>query len=275
MDTKDIEYSLKNIPIPTDSSYIKCLIEKTESFNKRVRWTAFWYERKQNNRNPDPNENQDEEQNDNFGFKSPRTPPQNRYLKAFEKDMYQLINKVEFDNRRNHFQRQLRNDVRDIKSGTRITVAADKSPKLYEMSVEDYGKMLLDNITKEYKKTNSAIIDTINREARDIADTLSLADRVEKTAVKNAFITLKDHKPNFRNNPTCRLINPTKSEIGHISKNIVDKIVAGVCEATGSNQWRNTSEVIDWFKAISLTYLVHASLNLTSSISTHPLLRNY
>ena len=250
MDTKDIEYSLKNIPIPTDSSYIKCLIEKTESFIKKVRWAAFWYERKQNNRNPDPNENQDEEQNDNFGFKSPRTPPQNRYLKAFEKDMYQLINKVEFDNRRNHFQRQLRNDVRDIKSGTRITVAADKSPKLYEMSVEDYGKMLLDNITKEYKKTNSAIIDTINREARDIADTLSLADRVEKTAVKSAFITLKDHKPNFRNNPTCRLINPTKSEIGHISKSIVEKIVAGVCEATRSNQWRNTSEVIDWFKAI-------------------------
>ena len=111
MDTKDIEYSLKNIPIPTDSTYIKCLIEKTESFIKRVRWAAFWYERKQNNRNTDPNENQDEEQNDNFGFKSPRTPPQNRFLKAFEKDMYQLINKVEFDNRRNHFQRQLRNDV--------------------------------------------------------------------------------------------------------------------------------------------------------------------
>ena len=118
------------------------------------------------------------------------------------------------------------------------------------MSVEDYGKMLLDNITKAYKKTNSAIIDTINREARDIADSLSLADRIEKTAVKSAFITLKDHKPNFRNNPTCRLINPTKSEIGHISKSIVEKIVAGVSEATGSNQWRNTSEVIDWFNAI-------------------------
>ena len=66
------------------------------------------------------------------------------------------------------------------------------------MSVEDYGKMLLDNITKAYKKTNSAIIDTINREARDIADSLSLADRIEKTAVKSAFMTLKDHKLNFR-----------------------------------------------------------------------------
>ena len=223
MDTKDIEYSLKNIPIPTDSTYIKCLIEKTESFIKRVRWAAFWYERKQNNRNADPNENQDEEQNDNFGFKSPRTPPQNRFLKAFEKDMYQLINKVEFDNRRNHFQRQLKNDVRDIKSDNRITVAADKSPKLYEMSVEDYGKMLLDNITKAYKKTNSAIIDTINREARDIADSLSLADRIEKTAVKSAFITLKDHKPNFRNNPTCRLKTLQKMKLDTLVRALLRK----------------------------------------------------
>ena len=70
----------------------------------------------------DPNENQDEEQNDNFGFKSPRTPPQNRYLKAFEKDMYQLTNKVEFDNRRNHFQRQLRADVAEIKTSNLMTM---------------------------------------------------------------------------------------------------------------------------------------------------------
>ena len=36
------------------------------------------------------------------------------------------------------------------------------------------------------------------------------------------YVTLKDHKPDFINNQTCRLINPCKIEIGIISKNILD-----------------------------------------------------
>ena len=45
---------------------------------------------------------------------------------------------------------------------------------------------------------------------------LGIDDRVDATADKDAFITLKDHKPNFANKPTCRLINPTKSEIDEV-----------------------------------------------------------
>ena len=43
-------------------------------------------------------------------------------------------------------------------------------------------------------------------------------DRVESMAMKEAFITLKDHKENFENKPTCRLINPSKPEIWRESK---------------------------------------------------------
>ncbi len=35
------------------------------------------------------------------------------------------------------------------------------------------------------------------------------------------FISLKDHKENFENNPKCRLINPAKSESGKLSKIIL------------------------------------------------------
>ena len=38
------------------------------------------------------------------------------------------------------------------------------------------------------------------------------------------FITLKDHKENFFNNPTVWLINPAKNELGRISKAILDNI---------------------------------------------------
>ena len=79
---------------------------------------------------------------------------------------------------------------------------------------------------------------------------MNLEDRVETLAPKSLFVTLKDHKDNFRNNPTCRLINPTMSEIGKISKRILDRINKAVIEKTRVNQWKNTREVLDWFSNI-------------------------
>ena len=67
---------------------------------------------------------------------------------------------------------------------------------------------------------------------------------------REAFITLKDHKPNFDNNPTCRLINPTKAEIGKISKRILDRINTKVVHTLQLNQWKNTKAVLNWFNSI-------------------------
>ena len=54
--------------------------------------------------------------------------------------------------------------------------------------------------------------------AKYIAKKLELSDRIEQLARNAAFITLKDHKENFRSNSPSRLINPSKSELGKISK---------------------------------------------------------
>jgi hypothetical protein len=62
---------------------------------------------------------------------------------------------------------------------------------------------------------------------------------------------LKDHKPNFDNNPTFRLINPSKSEIGRVSKLILDRIKTKVIEATHINQWKNTKSVLSWFNQVA------------------------
>ena len=48
----------------------------------------------------------------------------------------------------------------------------------------------------------------------------------------------------------CRLINPAKTDIGLLSKNILDRINSIVRKETGFLQWRNTGSVIDWFKSI-------------------------
>ena len=54
--------------------------------------------------------------------------------------------------------------------------------------------------------------------AKYIAKKLELSDRTEQLARNAAFITLKDHKENFRSKSPSRLINPSKSELGEISK---------------------------------------------------------
>ena len=80
---------------------------------------------------------------------------------------------------------------------------------------------------------------------------MKIADRMDVLAKRQAFITLKDHKDNFVNNPTCRLINPTKSEMGKVSKQILDRINNAVRLSTGVNQWKNSAAVINWFKNIN------------------------
>ena len=43
MEKLDINYSLKNIPIPPNESYLIKLVEKTESVVKRMRWRAHFF----------------------------------------------------------------------------------------------------------------------------------------------------------------------------------------------------------------------------------------
>ena len=83
-----------------------------------------------------------------------------------------------------------------------------------------------------------------------IAEKLELADRIEASAPRDSLITLKDHKPDFINNPTCRLINPCKFEIGIISKNILDRINHEITQATKVNLWKCTKDTIEWSKDI-------------------------
>ena len=41
----NFNYSLKNIPLPNKDTCRKNLIQKVESFIKRIRWKAFFFER--------------------------------------------------------------------------------------------------------------------------------------------------------------------------------------------------------------------------------------
>ena len=63
----------------------------------------------------------------------------------------------------------------------------------------------------------------MNSHAKRITKELPISDSIEKLQETEAYITIKDHKEDFPN-ISCRLINPSKSSIGKISKVILDEI---------------------------------------------------
>ena len=64
----------------------------------------------------------------------------------------------------------------------------------------------------------------MNKQAKKIAEKLNIDDKIEKIQESEAYIMVKDHQKGFPNNPSFRLINPSKSDIRRISKKILDKI---------------------------------------------------
>ena len=138
------------------------MIFKLESFIKRIRWKAFFYEK---------SENTSETITDNFGFKSVKTPPKNELLNAFETDLYDTVCNIEFKRVSSEFQSDLSKNSECINEDLLLFISADKTNNLYKLSKGNYNKLLRDNITKSYKK-NTAAINNINKEAKRIAECL-------------------------------------------------------------------------------------------------------
>ena len=243
MERMNFGYSLKNIPIPSSTSYKLKLIEKIESFIKRMRWKAHFFLQENE-------EDQEGMKRENYGFMTRKCPPQCADLDNFEKDLMNVINKLEFRKINDKFQRKLKEDIKKVRESPNMLVFADKSTNVYELKPEDHQKFLQNNITKTYKKASEMIEHEINLEAKEIAEKLELEDRINCLGKAQAFITMKDHKEDFRANPTCRLTNPTKSKLGKISKSILDGINTELRSILKVNQWKNTEAVIKWFNSI-------------------------
>ena len=73
-------------------------------------------------------------------------------------------------------------------------------------------------------------------EAKNVAKSYKLAERIDCLPKPETFITLKDRKDMFFNKPSCRLINPTKNELGKISKKIIEQIDQEILKKTNVNQ---------------------------------------
>ena len=94
MERINLNYSLKNIPIPTKSAYCLKLIDKIESVIKRMRWKAFFF---LTCNSSNANSNNCDNMKETFGFKSNNHPAQNNELKNFEKELLDTIPSIKLE----------------------------------------------------------------------------------------------------------------------------------------------------------------------------------
>ena len=252
--------SLKNIPIPSKSQYQRVLASKIEKFIVNLRWKLFHIQ------------NPSRDNKETYGFKTTNTPPTLKELVPLEEDLLKLAKNIEFRHVNSNFQSNLREQIQRIHETPEIIIKADKSRNLYSLPVDKYEKLLQDNITSEYKKcTNSDNVHIINKKSAKIARSLDLEDRIDVYTEPEAFLTVKDHKPNFPGRVQCRLINPAKANIGKISKKVMEKAIGKVAAETKYNQWRSSSQVISWFEALTdkdkLTFIKFDIISFYPSIS--------
>ena len=166
-------------------------------------------------------------------------------MKDFEDCMISIKQNITFKRTQCQFQRDLQDDIAAVNNDDRLFV------KAYKLHFPTDRRLLEANITKTYKKADKKQLSIMDEEARIITKKLNIDDRVETTAMKEAFITLKDHKENFLNKPTCRLINRSKPEIGKISKQLLEEINRKLVNINEVNQWKNTSSVLQWFERLT------------------------
>ena len=65
-----------------------------------------------------------------------------------------MMKNLEFRQISNNFQGKLKNDIEHIKKSNEVFIFADKSRNIYEVELEKYKKLLKENMTKNYKRSN-------------------------------------------------------------------------------------------------------------------------
>ena len=189
-------------------------------------------------------------QKETYGFKTLEKAPKVPELNAFKEKLHELVAKLEFRKSTNNLQKKMKKQQKKMKKEKKLIIKADKSNKYYKMEVKQYSELHKRETEKEYKKSNEKEAKKVTQGDKKIAKKLDLDDRIFKTSNRESFLTLKDHKENFINNKQSRLLNPTKSEIGKISKKILEKVRDVVIASTQLTQWKNTVSVLQWFKNI-------------------------
>ena len=99
-----MNYSEKNIPIPSKEQYKIHLISKVEKVIKRMCWKALQFLGKLESTNKE-----------SFGFRSRKNPPTVDELTNFENDLMLMLKNIQFRHINSTFQEQLKKDIQEVR----------------------------------------------------------------------------------------------------------------------------------------------------------------
>ena len=69
---------------------------------------------------------------------------------------------------------------------------------MYEMSKEEYAKLINDYAAKTYQKMTTSTKKKIDKETNHFAKKLKLENKMSQCADPSVYVTLKNHKENFK-----------------------------------------------------------------------------
>ena len=241
MDFLNFDFSQKNIPLGDRTTYMEMMISAIEKFGRNLSWRAFFK----------LNPHLVSKSKETFGFNSTKAAPRIKELHEFERDLVKLLQNIKFRKRSKPFLSALKKEIKIIEQKKELIIPADKTSNNYLVPTEKYEELVNKEIHKKYKK---ATVDEVKKVNSDHAQTVKdrdIEDRVFKTAPRDCFITLKDHKEDFTENPKVRMINPTKAEVGKIAMKIIDNVVKEI-RAKNENcvQAISTKDVLEWFQSV-------------------------
>ena len=119
-------------------------------------------------------------------FINKKMPTTNPGYERIEKDIQTMIKSIKFRSSQNDFQKKLKEDIKLINSSKNIFLSADKTQNFYEIMKKNYEKIIHEHVTKKYKNAMS-LPKRINREAKKIAKTFPVTDRLDIMAKQECF----------------------------------------------------------------------------------------
>ena len=87
-------------------------------------------------------------------------------MKGFENDLLTLIENIHFRTVSDKFLNKLNEDINKIRSSDKLFVPTDKTQNYYEITKENYNKILHDNIRKTFEKGQPPLPKKINIETK-------------------------------------------------------------------------------------------------------------
>ena len=134
-----------------------------------------------------------------------------------------IVKQLKFWKGKIEFPKMLREDMKKVQTSKKTLTPADKTYNMYRLNNNNYQNLLRNAI----KITCKTQLKTLQQKPIKKGIKFSKQeDTLDKTEMNdtNSLVTLKGHKVNFINHATATPINPSKNEIGRISRCILDQI---------------------------------------------------